>query len=166
MRRTVWEQNSAAALKSFNNSLDAIDKLLPQGDFTLKTDDTTYHIITSDDSVNFYFTSNLKDCESIISDEDDEDSYSRYYYTWWTTVEHDDYNKLNGIRVKYDAASSLLDFINKNTGAGIQTQLWGCKSELYNAGKHTWFCCPCIELDNLDAQRKDYYWGQFVPVWK
>ena len=164
--RTVWEQNSAAALKSFNDSLDAIDKLLPQGDFTLKTDDTTYHIITSDDSVNFYFTSNLKDCESIISEEDDGDAYNRYYYTWWTTVEHDDYNKLNGIRVKYDAASSLLDFINKNTGAGIQTQLWGCKSELYNAGNHRWLCCPCIKLDDLDAQRQDCYVGQFVPVWK
>ena len=28
-RKTVWEQNSAAALKSFNDALDAIDKLLP-----------------------------------------------------------------------------------------------------------------------------------------
>ena len=99
-------------------------------------------------------------------DEDDPDSWSRYYYLLEVNVSHDDYNHLNGIRIRYDANSSLLDFINKNTGANIQTQLWGCESEEYTSGRHRWLCCPCIELDNLDAQRSDYCTGPFVSVWK
>ena len=165
-KKTVWQQNSAAALKSFNSALDAIDKLLPQGDFTLKTDDTTYHIVTVDDAVNFYFSSEVRECSEIIYDEDDGDSYNRYYYGYSTNVTHDDYKNLNAIKARYDAASSLLDFINKNTGANIQTNIWGCESEFYDDGPHMrWWCCPCIELYNIGEKRKNYYSGTFVHVW-
>ncbi len=164
-KKTVWQQNSAAALKSFNNALDAIDKLLPQGDFTLKTDDTTYHIVTVDDAVNFYFTSKVRDCSEIYERDDIDDGCNPYYYLWDTNVTRADYKHLNGMRVRYDAGSSLLDFINKNTGANIQTQLWGCQSEYYDFGRHQrYFSCPCIWLYDLDAQGSYSYPGPFVPV--
>ena len=166
-KKTVWQQDSAAALKSFNSALDAIDKLLPQGDFTLKTDDTTYHIVTVDDAVNFYFTSKVRDCSEICERDDIDDGCNPYYYPWDTKVTRADYKHLNDMRVRYDAASSLLDFINKNTGANIQTQLWGCQSEWYDFGRHQrYFGCPCIWLYDLDAQEDYTYPGSFVPVWK
>ena len=154
--QTVWKNNCDNALKDLNDTLALIEKLIPEGDFTLTTDNINYHIVNLDNDINFWFSLEYLKDEDYKYKEDDEDNPEApsYYYADDSkvgTVTQEEYKRLDQLRVSFNKDLSLLDFINLHTSANVTAHIWGCKSVLIRK----WYCCPAIDIRRVNEDREE-----------